>query len=824
MIRNLAAGLRALWRRGDVQRELDEEVRAYLDMAVEDKVRRGMSRAEAMRAVRMESGDAEAAVGDVRAAAWESALETWWQDLCFAARQLARAPGFTLLAVLTLAVGIGGNTAIFSYINAFVINPLPYPDADRLMVFASHDTKKGWTWEGVSPASFLDFQERTASFARTVLWTDSNFNVTGDGPPVLVDGGRVSWSFFETLGARPLLGRSFTADEDAPGARHVVIVGEGLWQGRFGGDPAIVGRDMTIGGEPYRIVGVMPAGFQFPQTNTNLTLLVGSMTDDIARKEGAPELLLCLTIVALILLMACANVANLVLSRAIGRAREFAVRAALGATRGRLVRQLLTESLLLFLLAGAAGALLGLGGMRWIEAQVPDHIRGYLVNYGHVDLDLRTLAFTFAVALLCGIGFGLAPAREGSTPDLQRGLKEAARQASGSQRGARLRRVFVASQVALAMVVLTATTLLIKSFILSVRSSPGFDPEGVMVAQLALPGTKYAEEWRRREFGERVLARLRGLPDTVSVGVANAVPFGGFGASAPVEAMGKPRPPGQGVVARFTAVSADYFGAMRMGMLEGRTFGSGDGPGGAPVAIVDDTLARELWPGQDPVGRQMQFGAPGTVCTVIGVSRTVKMYHRRERAERQMYVSLAQFPSATLAFVVRTAGGSGAMGTAIRDAIWEIDRDQPISSVEPLSSLMAVVDTGYRVLAKLMVFFAAVALFLATIGIYGVVANLVSQRTREIGIRMTLGADRSRVLRMVVGQGLKLASLGMVVGVPCALAATRSLATLLYQVTPGDPATFLAVPAVFVAVVAAACWIPARRATRVNPVVALRWE
>ena len=882
MLRNVAAGLRSLWRREHVDGELDEEVRAYLEMAADEKVRQGMSRADALRAVRMERGDVEATKDIVRAAAWESVVDTWRRDLCFAARQLARSPGFTAVAVLTLALGIGANTAIFSYIDALIIKPLPYPGADRLMVFASHDTRKGWTSGGISSlASFLDFQEGNTSFEQTVLWTGWNFNVTGDGPPALVEGGRVSWNFFDVLGARPILGRAFTPDEDEPGAGHVAILSEGMWQGRFGGAPRIVGRDVTIGGEPYRIVGVMPARFQFPlmghanlwtplalseaqraerassrlsafgrlkpgvaraaaqaeaaaifgglegrfpRTNANLTLLVGSMTDEISREEGAPELLICLTIVALILLMACANVANLMLARTTGRVREFALRAALGATRARLVRQLLTESLLLFLLAGAAGALLGLAGVRWIEWQIPDHIRGYVVNYGHVDLDLTTLAFTLAVAVLCGIVFGLAPAREGSRPDLQRTLRETARQASGAKRSVRLRRLFVVSQVALAMVVLTSTTLLVKSSILSMRSSPGFDPANVMVAQLTLPGTKYPDEWRRRHFSDGALARLHGLPDVVSVGAASAVPFGGFGASAAVEAVGRPPVPGQRLAARLTAVSVDYFAVMRMGLVEGRLFDSGDVAGNGGVAIVNETLARELWPGEDPIGREVRVGDPPAACTVVGVARTVKMYHLRERPQAQMYVPLAQFPSATLAFAVRTSGPSPAMAMAVRDAIWEIDRDQPISSVEPLQSLMAVVDTGNRVLTKLMVFFGALAIFLAAIGIYGVVANAVSQSTQEIGIRMALGADRRRVMAMVVGQGLRLASIGMAVGVLCALGAARLLATFLYQVTPGDLPTFIAVPILFAAVVVAACGIPARRAIRVDPVVALRSE
>ena len=809
-------------------------------------------------------------------------MHALWQDIRYGLRMLAKNRGFTAVAVLTLALGIGANTAIFSYINAWIIKPLPYPQADRLMIFESHDKKKGWTTEDLtSTASFLDFQKQNTSFEQTALWAGWNFNLTGDGPPALVEGGRVSWNYFETLGVKPILGRTFAPDEDQPGAAHVAILGEGLWQSRFAGEPKIIGRKITIGGEAYTVVGVMPGTFQFPlmglanlwtplaltdkqradrsnssfsafgrlkpgvmleqagaevaaifgrlekqfpQTNTNLTLLVSSMSDEIRRKEGAPELMICLVIVGLILLIACANVANLMLARATSRAREFAVRGALGATSMRLARQLLTESLLLFFFGGVLGVLFALWGMRWIESAIPGHIRGYLVNYGHVDLNLTTLGFTLAITLSCGFLFGLAPARENSRHNPNCALKEAAGQTSGSKRSGRLRRIFVAAEVALAVVVLISTTLLVKSFIICVRSSPGYNPANVMVAQLALPKTKYAEEQRLRNFGEDVLARLRALPQVVSLGAASSVPFGGFGASVEVEAVGKPAQPGERRGARFTAVSTDYFSAMQIGLVKGRVFNSTDAQGNVPSAIINETLARQFWPNQDPIGQELRFGEQHTVCTIVGVVRDVKMYQLRPRPERQMYVPLAQFPSATLGFVVRTVANSTTMATAIRDTIWTVDRDQPISSVERLETLMATVDAGNRMLTKLMVFFGTLAMFLGAIGIYGVMSDQVSQRTQEIGIRATLGASPPQVLTMIVGQGLQLALIGIAVGVLCALAATRSLATKLYQVAPSDPLTFTAVPIVFAVVAVAACYLPARRAMRVDPIVALRYE
>jgi len=862
---------------------MDAELRFHIEAFAEDLVRSGVFRQEAMRRARLEFGAIEQAKEECREARGVNHFETLVQDLRYGLRMLRKNAGFTAIAILTLALGIGANTAIFSYVNAWMIKPLPYPKADRLMVFQSHDKRKGWTRNGLtSTASFLDFQKQNTSFEQTALWTSWNFNLTGDGAPALVEGGRVSWNYFDTLGVKAMLGRTFTPDEDQPGAGHVAILGQGLWQSRFAGDRKIIGRNITIEGESYTVVGVMPGTFQFPlmglanvwtplaltdkeradrtsssfsafgplkpgvtpeqagaesaavfarlemqfpQTNKNLTLLVSSMTDEIGREEGTPEVMICFWIVGLILLIACANVANLMLARAANRTKEFAVRGALGATRGRLARQLLTESVLLFFFGGLAGALFGLWGMRWIDSEIPGHIRGYLVNYGQVDLDVTTLGFTLAITLLCGLVFGLAPAREHSRHNLNLALKEASGQASGSKRSARLRRIFVAAEIALAVVVLISTTLLVKSFIISVRSSPGYNPANVMVAQLALPKTKYAEESRQRNFSEDVLARIHALQQVVSVGVASSVPFGGFGQSVEVEAADKPLPqPSERLGAQFTAVSTGYFSAMQMSLVKGRVFNSADAPGNVPSVIINETLAREFWPNEDPIGRELRFGERHTVCSIVGVVRDVKMYYLRSRPERQMYVPLAQFPSATLGFVVRTAGNSTTMATAIRDTIWAVDSDQPISSVEPLETLMAIVDAGNRVLTKLMVFFAALAMFLGVIGIYGTMSDLVSQRTHEIGIRTALGASPLQVMGMVIGQGLKLALIGVTVGVLGALGATRSLATILYQVAPNDPLTFIAVPVVFAVVAAAACYVPARRAMRVDPLVALRYE
>ncbi|HKW90076.1 MAG TPA: ABC transporter permease [Candidatus Acidoferrales bacterium] len=804
------------------------------------------------------------------------------QDIAYAFRILRKAPAFTAIAILTLGLGIGANTAIFSFVDAWIVKPIPYPQPDRLMVLQGHNTKKGWTQDEVSStADFFDLQRQSKSFEQLAAWNSTGFNLTGDGPPALVDGGQVTWNFFEALNVKPLMGRTFAPSDDVAGAPHVAILSEGLWRSRYAQDPKIIGRTITIADEAYTVVGVMPGKFlfpllgisniwtplaltdqqradrnssflaafgrlmpavteaqaaaetkaicaglerQYPKTNTDMTMVLDTMVSQIGQNEGTPEVLICMWIVGLILLIACANVANLMLARATQRTKEMAVRGALGATRGRVIRQLLTESLLLFAFGGAAGALFGVWGMNWIEAQIPGQVRGYLVNYGEVNLDFVTLLFTLGIALACGVIFGLAPAFESSGVDLNRALKEASGQASRSGRGARMRRIFVAGEIALSVVVLISTTLLIKSFIISVRSNPGFNSENLMTAQVELPKTKYTSDALKRNFIDEALSRIRALPGVSAAGVASAIPFGGFGQGYEVEAVGKPAPqPGEELGATWSAVSPDYFSAMQMAMLRGRGFTSADGPGNANVTVIDQTFARQFWPDEDPVGHKLTFGPQHIVCTIVGVVNDVKMYNLRGQPRREMYVPLAQFPSRTLGFVARTRGDAAAIADPMRNEIWAVDKDQPVS-VSDLGTLLATQDAGNRVLMKLMVFFGVLAVFLCSIGIYGVMAHTVAQRTHEIGIRMALGAEPGRVMRLVIGQGLKLALIGIVVGVLAAFGVTGSLASELYQVTAKDPLTFVGVPILFALVAVAACYIPARRAMRVDPMVALRYE
>jgi len=805
------------------------------------------------------------------------------QDLRYGFRMLLNNPGFTAIAILTLALGIGANTAIFSYVNAWLIKPLPYPQAERLMVLLSHHAKKGWTSKDVtSTADFVDYEEQNTIFEQLAGWTSWYFNLTGDGQPDRVEGGLVSWNFFQTLGVQPILGRVFSPQEGRPGSSHVAILSKGLWESRFAGDPHIIGRAITVQGETYTVVGVMPSNFQFPlmgianiwsplalddkqradrhdswfqafgrlksgvtqeqagaaiasiasrlekaypQTNANLTSLLSPMTYEIGKNEGTEQVMICFWIVGLVLLIACANVANLMLARATGRTKEFAVRGALGASRGRLVRQLLTESLLLFSVGGAAGMVMAIWGVHWIENSIPGRIRGYLVNYGRADLDVTTFAYTLGIALLCGAIFGLAPAFGSSGLDVHRALKEASGQASGSRRGARMRRVFVASEIALAVVVLISTALLAESFAHMVYGDLGFQPQNVMATQLVIPPSKYSTDAQVRNFYEQVMARVHVLPEVVSAGASEYMPFAESNQVEFIHVVGRPEAqPGEEIGAEYTAITADYLSAMQIPLLRGRAIEPGDGPGAPNVVLVNETLTRQQFPKEDPLGRQLEIGREHKTYTIVGVVHDVKQFTLSDRPERQIYVSAAQVPSAYTSIVARTSGAAPGLATEIRDAIWAVDGEQPVSTVRPLDDLITEQNTPNRILTQMIGFFGGLALLLGAIGIYGVMAHSVVQRMHEMGIRMTLGASPRDVMGLVLRQGLKLTLVGIAFGLLAAAGATRALSSILYKVQAGDPVTFAGVPAFFALIALVACYFPARRAGRVDPMIALRYE
>jgi predicted permease len=882
-IYKLPLRLRSLFHRQKADQELDQELRDHLELKTQQSISQGMTLQQARRAAVLEMGGLEKRKEECRDVRGIRFLETFAQDLRYGLRMLRKSPGFAAIAIVTLALGIGANTAIFGYVNAWLIKPLPFPHADRLMVLLSHDTKKGWTSDSVtSTADYLDYEKQNSSFEQLVPWTSWYFNLTGDGPPDRVLGGLVGWNFFQTLGAQPMLGRTFLPQESQVTSSHVAIISRGLWESRFAADPRIIGRAVTVQGETYTIVGVMPANFQFslmgisnmwvplalddkarndhvnswfeaigrlkpgvtqqqagadlaaiasrleklyPQTNTNQTTLVSSMLFEIGKNEGVQQVMISFYLVGLVLLIACANVANLMLARASSRAKEFAVRGALGAGRLRLARQLLTESLLLFAFGGAAGALFGIWGVHWIENAIPDRIRGYIVNYGRGTLDVKTFAYTFGIAILCGVIFGLAPAFGSSGLDVIHSLKESAGQISGSRVARHLRNVFVAGEISLAVVVLICAVLLVRDFAHMVYGDLGFQSRNLMVTQLVLPPAKYQTDAQMRGFYDQVLARVRALAEVESADAGQYTPFGDSNQVKLIHVAGRPPAgPGDDIAAEYSAITPGYFHTMQMVLLRGRALERGDGPDSRKVVVINETLLRQQFSKENPLGQQLEVGDNRDICTIVGVVRDIKIFNLTDRPMRQIYVPTAQFPSAQMSIVTRTARASTEAASAIRTAVWSVDADQPVSTVRTMDDLISERNTPNRILAQLLAFFGVLALLLGAIGIYGVTAQSVQQRVHEIGIRMALGASSSDVTRMILGQGLKLALTGIACGLLAAAAVSRGMAAILSTVKSSDPVTYVAVAAFFALVTLAACYIPARRGSRVDPIVALRCD
>jgi putative ABC transport system permease protein len=809
-------------------------------------------------------------------------MQTFAQDVRFGARQLAKAPGFTAVAMLTLALGIGANSAIFSFVNAILLRPLPYPEAERLVFLTE------WSEQvpnmSFSVANFNDVRDQNRVFESLVATRGLNYVLSGTGEPERVSGRQATAGLFATLGLRPILGRAFTPEEDRPGAERVVLLSEGLWTRRFARDPGVVGRSLTLNDEPYTVVGVLPGTLHGSFRQTEIWASLGRFEDRIggpanrgnhpgiyvlarmkpgvtveqARAEVvgiakrlaehypnsnarqsmtvAPALeavvgdlrfalWILLGAVAFVLLIACANVANLLLARAAVRQKEIAVRQALGAGRWRIVRQLLTESLLL----AAGGGLLGLAfawaGVRALVAISPANTP----RIDDVSVDGAVLAFTLGVALATGLLFGLLPALQTTKADSAETLKDGGRGSSGAGRH-RLRAVLVVSEVSLSLVLLVGAGLMTKSFLRLLEADAGFDPERVLTMTLSLPQAKYPERPQQRAFFEQVLEHLEGVPGVQSF-ASTAPLLGGWQTSFTVE--GHPEPlPGQQPSTDITRVSPGYFRTMGVTLVRGRDFTQQDREEQPLVCIVDETMAATYWPSQDPLGKRLKFDSgpqnQNPWLTVVGVVRHVKNYGVDEDSRVETYVPYLQNPQSFAVVVLKTQGDPGAVTAAVRSAAQSVDPGVPVFQVRPLEEIVSDGRAEKRLSAQLLGGFAALALLLSAIGIYGVMSYSVTQQTLEIGIRVALGAQRRDILNMIVGQGMKLAAVGVALGLALALSLslglTRALGTILFRVSHTDPPTYAAVPVVLVLVALVACWLPARRALRVDPIRALRWD
>jgi predicted permease len=820
-------------------------------------------------------------------------MQTLLQDLKYGARMLARAPGFTIVAVLTLALGIGASTAVFSIVDAVLLKPLPYPQADRI-VFPWRQTPPGidlgYSEIPWGARTFRDFQRDIKGFQDIGAFEAAGFNLTGTGDPVRIDGVRASSGFFRTMGVAPLLGRTFLDEEDHAGHDREVILGYGLWQRKFGGDPGVVGRTLELNGESYSVVGVMPNGFAFPrseempgsfqfprqpemwvpaitdisadstapdefaviarlkpgvsvsQSQTELNVLakewekvpngagwfnskITPLTSQVAGDTRRP-LLLLLCAVGVVLLIACANVANLLLARSLGRRREFTLRAALGAAQSRLARQLLTESVLLAFFGGVVGLLLGELAIRFVKTFGPLNIpRLY-----EIRLDLGVFAFTFAVTLLTGLLFGLAPAFGATRENLVETLKEGGQRSGSGPARQKIRSALLVSEVALALVLVIAAGLLVRTFFHLLKVDPGFNTSRVLMFELTLPGARYPDKDSLAGVYGKVLNRLNDIPGVQAAGLGSPMPMSGGQESSAFAIPGRTfdKSLDHAPIASYTIASPGYFSAIGTPILRGRPFLDSDTADSQPVAIISKTLADQFYPGEDPIGKSIKLPpAKFPTLTIVGIAADVKHFTVRESTGPEFYVAYTQKPypdMLTMQVALRTQADPRAIIGSAREAIRSVDPTLPIAKVSTLATLVDDSMTQPRFSMLLLAAFAALALVLASIGIYGVISYAVAQRTQEFGIRLALGAQPRNVFSMVLGQGARLALLGIVLGFIAAFAATRLMASLLFGVQPTDPITFVAVPSLLMGVALLACYIPARRATRVDPLVALRYE
>jgi len=814
-------------------------------------------------------------------------MESLVQDLRYGFRMLLKNPGFTAVVVLTLALGIGANTAIFSVVNAVLLTRLPYKDAKRLVAVWEQNPERGWHQNPVSAANFLDWQKQNDVFTQMAATdTIGTFNLTGTDRPEELGGQQVTGNLFSLLGVRPVRGRDFLPEEDKPGGPGVAILSHGLWQRRFGSDPALIGKMISLNNESYTVIGLMPADFYFPPfwrevdkaelwipgldlTNPGRTnhgyLAVARLRHEVtvtqaqaemdtisqriqqqypedkgwgvglvklreqAVGDARPALLVLFGAVGFVLLIACANVANLTLARAAAREKEAAIRVALGAGRKRLIRQVLTESFMLAIFGGALGLLLATWGVEILVVLSPKGSLGIggISGLENVTISAGVMAFTFVAVLVTGLAFGLVPALVLSRQDPNQSLKEGGRSDGEGSHRHRLRSALVISEFALALILLVGAGLMIKTLVLLGRVDLGFNPQGVLTMRMSLQGPRYEEPRSRAEFFGQLLERVKSLPGVQWASVSRGLPVEGWAGNYFVTEENPSPPPNETPDANYLVIGPDYFRVMAIPLRQGRFFTDQDVERTTRVVIVNESLARKQWPDQDPIGRRLKMAAGDSPwLTVVGVVGSVRTQWPYPGFLAELYVPYTQHPwvLSPRHLIVRTDSQPTAIAAAIRYEVSALDKDQPVSDVRLLSELAAEAVAQRHFTMMLLGVFAMLALVLAAIGIFGVMSYAVTQRSHEIGIRMALGADRKDILRLVIGQGLVLAAVGIVLGLAGALVLTRFLASLLYEVRPSDP-TILGVVSVLLACVGVlACFIPARRAAHVDPLVVLRCE
>jgi putative ABC transport system permease protein len=808
-------------------------------------------------------------------------MNTLWQDLRYGVRVLVKSPGFTVVAVLALALGIGANTAIFSVVNTVLLNPLPFPEQQQLLRLG--EGARGGPEPERGSFSFPDYkdvQAQAQSLSAVAAFLSAGAMLSSEGADAeRVLGADVAPEYFAVLGVKPEIGRVFTSAEDHENA-NVVVISHALWQRRFGANPNVIGQQLKMGTSNMTIIGVMPAGFeypfrsehqdfweplndrplpgreqrdnrsyhaiarikpgltqaqaraeldaisrrleqQYPAANTKVLIAAAPLDEDLTR-DVRPALLILLGAVGFVLLIACANVANLLLARASARRKEIAIRTALGASRWRVVRQLLIESLLLALVGGGLGLLLALWGVDLLVALSPANIP----RIEQVGLDARVLAFTLLISALTGIVFGLVPALHASKPDLTDALKEGGRGTTESLSRNRVRSLLVVAEVALSLMLLIGAGLLIKSFIRLLQTNPGFDPNHVIALDIPLNRQRYDTPEKQIAFFNQLIERTQALPAVAAVGLVDNVPLSNSIDTYNFNIAGRPPfPPGAEPEANATVVTPGYFEALRIPLRQGRLFTAQDTKDAPPVMLVSETLARRVFAGENPIGQRLIFDPAQPPYEIVGIVADARRITLEAAAEPEFYLPFAQVPARRMNLIVRSNGASVAsMTTALRGAIAALDKDQTIWQTRTLDQLVAQAVAGRRFNMVLLGLFAALALVLAALGIYGVMAYSVTRRTHEIGVRIALGAQVSDVLRLVIGQGMTLAGIGVLLGLAGAFAVTRAIRSLLYNVSATDPITFFGLALLLAGIAFVACYIPARRAAKVDPMVALRYE
>ena len=815
-------------------------------------------------------------------------METIWRDSRYAFRTLIKNPGFSFIAVISLALGIGANTAIFSLVNAVLLKPLPFNDPERLVLVWEDQSQIGFPRADVAPANYVDWKTQNQSFEDMAALNWKNFNLTGDGEPERILAHGASHNFLPLLGVMPVVGRNFSVNEDKPAAPKVVILGYGLWQARYGGDPAVVGRDIVLDGEKHTVIGVLPAGFQFlagdigawvpialtkfqlvDRDNHYLTIVARTKQGVTVEQAGSDiqainqritsvdpdhaanlkssiipvreqvagrvrqSLIVLLVAVGFVLLIACANIAALLLSRAATRSKEIAIRTALGASRLRIIRQLLTESILLAAIGGTLGLFVAVWSFGLLRQLIPDG----MIYSTALKIDLPVLGFAMMVSLFTGIVFGLAPALQASKIDLNQALKQGGGRTSSGAPGHRLRSAFVIAEVALALVLLIGAGLMIRT-VFNLRGQYSlFKPEELLTLRTIMPDNKYRDlrEYQRTEhpkrvaFYQQVLERVSALPGVKSAGYVTSIPLGWKGGANGFIIEGRQNERGVVPNAIHRQVSPAYFQTIGIGLREGRYFDENDNELSQPVAIVNEALANAYWPGEGAVGKQFKLGTPNANwLTIVGVVADVRQMGMDVPVKAEMYLPYRQVAShpwyGPRDLVVRSSGDPMGLVAGVRDSIRAIDPDQPISNIATMEDLLTK-ETGSRRLGMILLTgYAGLALLLASLGIYGVLSYLVVQTTPEIGVRLAMGALPRDILGLVLRKGVTLIGIGVVVGGVTAFALTRLMSSLLFGVSATDPLIFIGISLLLTCVAMAACVLPARRATKVDPMVALRYE